>query len=62
MDNLNILKLSSLFLLSLIIGCSSSPKVERVAVDKPIDLSGAWNDVDAFDLGDHGDVSVLAAI
>ncbi len=28
-------------------GCSSSPKVQRVKVERMIDLSGKWNDTDA---------------
>lgn len=28
-------------------GCSSSPKVTRLAVEEEVDLSGKWNDVDS---------------
>ncbi len=30
-----------------ITGCSSAPKVERIKVEKKVDLSGRWNDTDS---------------
>jgi uncharacterized protein (TIGR02722 family) len=33
--------------LLLIVGCSSTKQVKRIAVDENIDLSGRWNDVDS---------------
>ena len=43
---------SSLFILffgilTLLVGCATTPKVERKAVETTIDLSGRWNDVDS---------------
>ena len=38
--------LSSMFLAVVLIGCAST-KVSRVEVNRPIDLSGGWNDYDA---------------
>jgi uncharacterized protein (TIGR02722 family) len=34
-------------ILTLLIGCSSTPKVSRVDVDTTIDVSGRWNDADS---------------
>jgi len=33
--------------LTLLVGCATTPKVERKAVETTIDLSGRWNDVDS---------------
>ena len=33
--------------LLLIVGCSSTKQVKRIAVDENVDLSGRWNDVDS---------------
>lgn len=39
----------SLFItcVSVVVGCSSAPKVERIGVDEVRDLSGRWNDTDS---------------
>ncbi|MBW2006063.1 MAG: penicillin-binding protein activator LpoB [Deltaproteobacteria bacterium] len=34
-------------ILALLVGCATTPKVERKAVETTIDLSGRWNDVDS---------------
>jgi len=34
-------------ILALVVGCATTPKVERKAVESTIDLSGRWNDVDS---------------
>jgi len=40
---------STLVLLAVLVlmGCSSSPQVTRMAVEEEVDLSGKWNDVDS---------------
>lgn len=46
MDKKFVILLSVCFI-SFLAGCSSAPKVTRVEREKPIDLSGRWNDYDA---------------
>ena len=38
---------SMVFSLVLIFGCSTAPKVDRIAADSTTDLSGDWNDTDS---------------
>ena len=42
-----------LVVLALAVGCSSAPKVRRVAVEETIDLSGRWNDSDSRMVADE---------
>ncbi len=42
-----VLGLGSIFMIVGLVGCSSAPKVTRTEIDKPIDLSGKWNDTDS---------------
>ena len=42
-----LMKLIFVILLSIMVGCSSTPKVKRIEVDKTVDISGRWNDTDS---------------
>ena len=42
-----LIRLFMIAVVTLVIGCSSAPKVKRVEVDKVVDLSGRWNDTDS---------------